>query len=186
MTVPVAAPADAIAAIDPHSYADWDKALDLFDRLRATTPVVRIESVEGWHDPFWLITRHEDVMRISKDNTTFLNSPRPTVFTNTDGEALARRITGQQGRESPNMVQSLVTFDGRHHAQMRRLTQDWFMPKNLRTIEAAIRELAAQTVDRLLAAGPEADFVTPSFRALSACTSSCRFWGCRPRMNRGC
>jgi cytochrome P450 len=160
LTAPVASPADAIAAIDPNSYADWNKALDLFDRLRATTPVVRIDSPEGFHDPFWLITRHDDVMRISKDNATFLNAPRPTVFTGKDGEALARQITGQQGRESPNMVQSLVTFDGRHHAQMRRLTQDWFMPKNLRTIEAAIRELAARTVDRLVAAGPEADFVT--------------------------
>lgn len=33
------------------------------------------------------------------------------------------------------------------------------MPKNLRTIEADIRELAKKTVDRLVAAGPEADFV---------------------------
>jgi cytochrome P450 len=153
MTAPVASPTDAIAAIDPNSYADWNAALDLFDRLRATTPVVRIEHADGHYDPFWLITRHEDVMRISKDNQTFLNAPRPTVFTNRDGEALARRITGQQGRESPNLVQSLVTFDGTHHAQMRRLTQDWFMPKNLRTIEAAIRELAASTVDKLVKAG---------------------------------
>jgi cytochrome P450 len=157
---PVAAPADARAVIDPKSYAAWDAALDLFDRLRATTPVTRIECPDGRHDPFWLVTRYDEVMRISKDNATFLNAPRPTVFTNRDGEALARRITGQQGRQSPNLVQSLVTFDGAHHARMRRLTQDWFMPKNLRSIEAAIRELAAHTVDRLIEAGPEADFVT--------------------------
>jgi cytochrome P450 len=153
MTGPVASPADAIAVIDPHSYANWTTALDLFDRLRAETPVVRIESETGEFDPFWLVTRYDDVMRISKDNATFLNAPRPSVFTNKAGEALARRITGQQGAESPNLVQSLVTFDGRHHAQMRRLTQDWFMPKNLRSIEAAIRELAAKTVERLVAAG---------------------------------
>jgi cytochrome P450 len=160
LTAPVASPADAIASIDPNSYADWTAALDLFDRLRSETPVVRIESPEGQHDPFWLITRHEDVMRISKDNRTFLNAPRPTVMTNKAGEALARRITASQGKESPNLVQSLVTFDGAHHAQMRRLTQDWFMPKNLRTIEAAIRELAVETVERFVSAGPEADFVT--------------------------
>ena len=171
MTAPVASPADALAVIDPNSYADWTAALDLFDRLRATTPVVRIENAEGHHDPFWLITRHDDVMRISKDNATFLNAPRPTVMTNKDGEALARRITAQQGRESPNMVQSLVTFDGRHHAQMRRLTQDWFMPKNLRTIEAAIRELAAKTVDKLVKAGeggPGADKIVDFVTHVSA------------------
>lgn len=33
------------------------------------------------------------------------------------------------------------------------------MPKNLRTIEARIRELAKATTERLIAAGPEADFV---------------------------
>ena len=34
------------------------------------------------------------------------------------------------------------------------------MPKNLKKIEAAIRNLAKRTVDRLVEAGPEADFVT--------------------------
>jgi cytochrome P450 len=146
----------ADAVIDPQTYAQWDKALDLFDRIRSDTPVLKIESTDGDHDPFWLITRFDDVMRISKDNKTFLNAPRPVVFTNKSGEALARHITGG----SANMVQSLVAFDAPHHTKMRRLTQDWFMPKNLKQIEADVRELARRTVDRFIAAGPEADFVT--------------------------
>lgn len=159
MTGPVASPADALAVIDPRSYADWDTALDLFDRLRAETPVVRIESPTGDHEPFWLVTRYDDVMRISKDNATFLNAPRPVVFTNKAGEALAREVTTRQGEESPNLVSSLVAMDAPKHPKMRRLTQEWFMPKNLRTIEARIRELAKATTERLIAAGPEADFV---------------------------
>jgi len=155
MNAPVATPETAIAVIDPKSYAAWDPLLDLFDEIRAETPVLRIESPTDDHAPFWLITRHEDVMRISKDNATFLNSPRPTVLTNRAGEALAREITGG----SPNLVQSLVALDAPKHPKLRRLTQEWFMPKNLRTIEADIRELAKKTVDRLVAAGPEADFV---------------------------
>ena len=55
---PVASPADAIAVIDPASYADWNKALDVFDRLRSESPVVRIESPDGDFDPFWLLTRY--------------------------------------------------------------------------------------------------------------------------------
>ena len=159
MTGPVASPADALAVIDPRSYADWNTALDLFDRLRAETPVVRIESPTGDHEPFWLVTRYDDVMRISKDNATFLNAPRPVVFTNKAGEALAREVTTRQGEESPNLVSSLVAMDAPKHPKMRRLTQEWFMPKNLRTIEARIRELAKATTERLIAAGPEADFV---------------------------
>ena len=155
MNAPVAKPETAIAVIDPKSYAAWDPLLDLFDEIRAETPVLRIESPTDEHEPFWLITRHEDVMRISKDNATFLNSPRPTVLTNKVGEALAREITGG----SPNLVQSLVALDAPKHPKLRRLTQEWFMPKNLKLIEADIKELAKRTVDRLIAAGPEADFV---------------------------
>ncbi len=166
MTGPAASPDVARAVIDPKSYAEWDGLLDLFDSLRAETPVVRIESPDGDHDPFWLLTRYEDVMRVSKDNATFLNAPRATVFTNKSGEQFARQITAQQGEESPNLVSSLVVLDAPKHPKLRRLTQEWFMPKNLRTIEANIRELAKRTVDRLVAAGqggsgddPVVDFV---------------------------
>jgi cytochrome P450 len=155
MNAPVASPETAVAVIDPKSYAAWDPLLDLFDTIRAQTPVLRIESPTGDHEPFWLITRHQDVLRISKDNATFLNSPRPTVLTNKAGEALARQITGG----SPNLVQSLVALDAPKHPKLRRLTQEWFMPKNLKLIESEIRALAARTVDRLVASGPEADFV---------------------------
>ena len=155
MNAPVASAETAIAVIDPKAYAAWDPLLDLFDSIRAETPVLQIESPTGDHDPFWLITRHDDVMRISKDNVTFLNAPRPSVFTNKAGEALARSITGG----SPNLVQSLVSLDAPKHPKLRRLTQEWFMPKNLRLIEADIRALAKRTVDKLVAAGPEADFV---------------------------
>ncbi|MFM2300527.1 MAG: hypothetical protein RLZZ84_263 [Pseudomonadota bacterium] len=159
MNAPIASPQAARAVIDPKSYADWDPLLDLFDQLRAETPVVRIEAPDGDHEPFWLLTRYEDVMRVSKDNATFLNAPRATVFTNKSGEQFARQITAQQGDESPNLVSSLVVLDAPKHPKLRRLTQEWFMPKNLRSIEANIRELARKTVDRLVAAGPEADFV---------------------------
>ena len=122
MTGPVAAPQDAEAVIDPKSYADWNTALDLFDRLRAETPVVRIESPTGDHDPFWLLTRYDDAMRVSKDNARFLNAPRATVFTNKAGEALAREVTARQGEESPNLVSSLVVLDAPKHPKLRRLT----------------------------------------------------------------
>ncbi len=40
-------------------------------------PVAWVESQDDHvHPPFWLVTRYDDVMRISKDNATFLNNPR--------------------------------------------------------------------------------------------------------------
>ena len=159
MNAPMATPEIAHAVLDPQSYADWGPLLDVFDRVRAEGPVMRIESPGGEFDPFWLVTGYDEVMKVSKDNAGFLNAPRASVFTNKQGEAFARQITAAQGEESPNLVSSLVALDAPKHPKLRRLTQDWFMPKNLRNIEAAIRELAAKTVDRFVAAGPEADFV---------------------------
>ena len=80
------APADiAWEVIDPKAYAGWDHLLDTFDWLREHMPVARIERPEALHPPFWLVTRYDDVMRISKDNATFLNNPRTVVFSTTEG-----------------------------------------------------------------------------------------------------
>ncbi len=164
MTNPIAPPEIARAVIDPAAYAAWDPLLDQFDWLRENMPVAWIVSSapEGspvWHEPFWFVSRYDDVMRISKDNQTFLNNPRPVVFTTKVGEDFARAITAKTGESSHNLVESLVVFDAPIHPAYRKLTQEWFMPKNLARIEADIRALARHTVDRLIAAGPETDFV---------------------------
>ena len=144
----------AYEVISPESYAGWDPLLDTFDRLREQTPVAWVEDSEGRHPPFWLVTRYDDVMRISKDNATFLNNPQTVVFSLTEGIEFAKNLTGG----SPHMVASLVTFDAPIHMKYRKLTQEWFMPKNLRRLEDEIRALAVKTVDRLIEAGETADF----------------------------
>ncbi|TNE58007.1 MAG: cytochrome P450, partial [Sphingomonadales bacterium] len=156
MAGPAVLPADvARQVIDPHAYAEWDSLLDTFDRLREEAPVALVKPEDGeLFDPFWLVTRYEDVMRISKDNATFLNNPRPVVFSFRDAIEFSRKATG-----SNMLVDSLVVFDAPVHPKYRRLTQDWFMPRNLQKMEEEIRAIAHATVDRLVEAGPEADFV---------------------------
>jgi cytochrome P450 len=145
----------AKAVIDPHGYAQWDSLLDTFDQIRATMPVAKVvPEVEGLFEPFWFISRHDDVMRISKDNATFLNNPRPVVFSFNEAIAFSRAATG-----SDMLVDSLVVFDAPIHPKYRRLTQDWFMPRNLARIEGEIRALAERTVDAMIARGPQVDFV---------------------------
>ena len=158
MATPAVSPDDMRAVIDPAAYADWDAQLDRFDRLRAEAPVVRIAPPPGQpalFDPFWLVTGYDDVMRASKDNAIFLNHPRTVVFSLTEGIEFARSMTGG----SPHMVASLVTFDAPVHTKYRKLTQEWFMPRNLRGLEDEIRAIARGAVDRMLEAGPECDFV---------------------------
>ena len=49
-------------------------------------------------------------------------------------------------------------MDAPDHMKYRLLTQSWFMPKNLRAIEARVREIARETVDAMLAGPREIDF----------------------------
>ncbi|MEH6756981.1 MAG: cytochrome P450 [Parasphingorhabdus sp.] len=155
MSAVAKAPADiAAAVIDPSAYAEWDSLLDKFDVLRRDMPVALIENGD-LHDPFWLVTGYDDVMRISKDNATFLNNPRGVLFGFREGEEMIKTITGG----SPHLVNSLVALDAPKHPKYRRLTQEWFMPQNLKQLEAEIGLLAKATVDRLVESGTEADFV---------------------------
>jgi cytochrome P450 len=154
-SVPVV-PADVgRAVIDPKSYGAWDPLLDQFDALRSTAPVARVVAPGDEHEPFWLVSGFDEVMKVSKDNATFLNNPKSAVFTLRIGDMLARSITGG----SPHLVDSLVAMDAPKHPKLRRLTQDWFMPKNLSKLDGEIRKIANESIDRMLAAGDEGDFI---------------------------
>ncbi|MEO0831244.1 MAG: cytochrome P450 [Pseudomonadota bacterium] len=145
----------AKAVIDPHAYGEWNGLLDTFDHIRKTMPVAKVIPEDpDLFEPFWFISRYEDVMRISKDNATFLNNPRPVVFATKQATEFSRAATG-----SNMLVDSLVVFDAPIHPKYRKLTQDWFMPRNIGRIEGEIRDLAARTVDAMIEAGPELDFV---------------------------
>lgn len=141
--------------IDPHAYAAWDPLLDTFDMVRREMPVAKIvPEEEGLFEPFWFVSRYEDVMRMSKDNATFLNNPRPVVFSLNSAIEFSRAATG-----SDMLVDSLVIFDAPIHPKYRRLTQDWFMPRNLAKIEGEVRSIAQRAVDKLLEAGANGEVV---------------------------
>ncbi|MEL7319984.1 MAG: cytochrome P450 [Pseudomonadota bacterium] len=145
----------AKAVIDPHAYGEWDGLLDTFDHIRAAMPVAKVVPEDpDLFEPFWFISRYDDVMRISKDNATFLNNPKPVVFATKQATEFSRAATG-----SNMLVDSLVVFDAPIHPKYRKLTQDWFMPRNLNQIEDEIRALAGRTVDAMVEKGPELDFV---------------------------
>ncbi|PKP87792.1 MAG: cytochrome P450 [Alphaproteobacteria bacterium HGW-Alphaproteobacteria-17] len=153
MTKPILPGEVAAAVVDPVAYGQWDRLHEQLAWARANAPLAVAENRD--HDPFWLVTRHADIMAISRDPQRFANGIRPTVLTNRDGEALARAATpGGDG----HLIRSLVQMDAPDHMKYRLLTQSWFMPKNLKIVEERIRILARETVDAMLAAGPECDF----------------------------
>jgi cytochrome P450 len=139
--------------VDATAYADG-RIHETYSWLRANNPVGRAK-VDGF-DPFWVITRFEDLREISRDNTRFPYGDRPVVVTDQASEAFTRKMTG--GKLAA--FRSLVQMDPPDHMKYRLLTQAWFMPKNLRTLDARISEIADETVAKLRGLGGACDFVS--------------------------
>ena len=140
------------AAIDPKNYAD-DSVHDAFRWLRANNPLGRAE-VEDF-DPFWVVTKHADILEISRNNDLFHNGDLPTTLTPRSIDQKIRAMTGG----SPHLVRSLVQMDAPDHPKYRIMTQAWFLPQNIRKLEDRIRQIARAHVDRMADLGGECDFV---------------------------
>lgn len=149
----MAAPSDLSALVtDPSAYADG-RIFGAYKWLRQNDPFARINA-EGY-DPFRLVTRHADIMEISRQNALFHNAPQPILF-NRQQMAESREMNG--GSDEP-VVKSLIHMDPPEHQRFRLLTQAWFQPKNLKGLEESIRALARSAVDRMAATGGACDFV---------------------------
>ena len=142
----------AWAVIDPKAYADGTTARDAFAWLRANLPLGRAE-LDG-NFPFWVVTKHADILEISRQNDLFRSGDRATTFTTPEGDARVRQMTGG----SPHLVRTLVQMDAPDHPQHRLLTQSWFLPQNIRPLEDRIRQIAREHVDRMAELGGECDF----------------------------
>jgi cytochrome P450 len=143
----------ARAVISPRAYAEDTPVHDAFRWLRANAPLGKA-TVEGIY-PFWIVSRHADILEISRQNELFRSGDMPTTFTTIEGDRIVRGITGG----SPHLLRTLVQMDAPDHGKYRVLTQSWFLPQNIRRLEARIRQIAHAHVDHLASLGGECDFV---------------------------
>ena len=133
--------------VDPAAYADEPRFEAATALLRREDPVHLVEG-EGFN-PFWAITKHADVLDIEAKNHLFLNNPRPVLGTAADD---ARRA------EQGDMLRTLIHVDDPEHRQLRGVTAEWFLPKNLAKLEGQLAALAKRYVDRMVELGGECDF----------------------------
>jgi cytochrome P450 len=133
--------------VDPAAYADEARFEAATALLRREDPVHLVQG-EGFN-PFWAITKHADVLDIEAKNHLFLNNPRPVLGTAADD---ARRA------EQGDMLRTLIHVDDPEHRQLRGVTAEWFLPKNLVKLEGQLAALAKRYVDRMVELGGECDF----------------------------
>ena len=131
---------------DPMAYTDEPKLHAALAHLRANAPVSWVDVPN--YAPFWAITKHVDIMDIERDNEVFTNWPRPVLVT-----AEADEVQANIG------VRTLIHMDDPQHRVVRAIGADWFRPKAMRALKVRVDELAKIYVDKMMAAGPECDFV---------------------------
>jgi cytochrome P450 len=134
--------------VKPDTVADDQYFQALTGHMRAHDPVPFIES--DTHKPFWVATKHADIIEIERQNELFLNTSK-SVLQNKEIEAAAD--------ESGQILRTLIHMDEPDHKQFRALTKGWFMPANLKQVEVKVQALAEAAVDRMLSLGEDIDFV---------------------------
>jgi cytochrome P450 len=114
-----------------------------------TFALLRQEAPVWWYDwphgrGFWCVTKHADVVSISRDTKTF-TSEQGANLEDLDEEQRAAR-------------QSMLETDPPRHTRLRGLVGPPFTPRAVKAYELALRELTAAVLDRALPLG-EFDFV---------------------------
>lgn len=139
--------------VDHAAYADH-RIHDAHRWLRENMPLAIVEA-DGYQ-PFVAVTRHADVMEISRNNKAFGNADRPISLIDQQKEAAVRALTNG----SANYIRMIIHMDQPDHMRYRLLTQKWFMPQNVRKLEDDIRAMARRTVDRMEGLGGRCDFAS--------------------------
>jgi len=137
------------AMVRPSTYANPTLLETLMAEFRANDPLPFIQSDS--HKPFYIATKHADIIEIAR---------QPEIFKNTQQSVLQTKEIEAAQAEQGNPLRTLIHMDDPDHSKFRALTKTWFMPENLKRVEASVRSIADETVDRMLESGPELNFVT--------------------------
>ncbi|HWC34052.1 MAG TPA: cytochrome P450 [Mycobacteriales bacterium] len=122
---------DAATVLDPDAWTSG-APYDALARLRADAPSHRVELADL--PPIWLVTRHADVIRVSRDDATFSSSTGNTF------------VPVPAGADSA----MLPSLDPPRHTTIRQLVNQAFTARNVAKLETRLREIARRIVDRVL------------------------------------
>lgn len=133
---------------DPRQYGQGIPH-DRYRRLRDHHPVAWQEEPEvlGWPagPGFWAVTRHEDVVRVLKDSSTYSSYLGATQIRDPDPADL------------PFIRRMMLNQDPPHHRRLRTLVSRAFTPKRVDRFETVVRERARSLFTRAVAEARSGD-----------------------------
>jgi len=126
---------DTIDIISNDSYAEHGYPHAAWTLLRREAPI-------WWNtrhvvNPFWAVTRHRDILEISKRPELFHNGPRLAVFPEFNPPSDDERV-----------LRHLLNMDPPDHAAYRKLVSHRFTPRGLGRMTSDIEAIARALLDR--------------------------------------
>ncbi|MCX5016580.1 cytochrome P450 [Streptomyces sp. NBC_00555] len=150
-----------------------------FDLLRREEPVF-------WYrrpgfEPFWVLTRHEDIAYVSRNPKLFSSAQRVTLDTPEAVEMFEAQLEARAEMfgHAPDMPPALSYMDAPHHRHLRQVMAPCFTPKAINELEERFHELAgeyAQAFTRLIDENGTAD-VAKSLSARLPVAAICELVG---------
>jgi cytochrome P450 len=146
-------PLDQLDVITARLYAERGYPHAEWRRLRREDPVHW--SAPPGYQPFWAVTKHADVVEVSKQPDLFRSAGRFILFPEMTAGA------GPDLAERPPL-RMLVNMDPPEHREYRRLVSGWFTPRAIARLEARLEEITREIFDELAGDGGwrTCDFVT--------------------------
>ena len=118
---------------------------DLFKRLRKEAPIYWHEESLDFEPGFWALTKHEDIVRVSKDPLTFSSAVGGHLMSMGDPEVVDPSAVAA-------IVGNMIGMDPPDHQIYRKMVAPSFTPKAIKALEvdmrAKIRELLENVEDK--------------------------------------
>lgn len=140
------------AIVDPAIYADPSLYHARFAELRREDPVHWAEP--DAYRPFWAVTRHAHIVEAQRQPAIFESGGRVMLATRAAEERIARHTGG-----STRPYRGITALNGAEHANLRNVTRDWFLPRNLKALESSIASIARGSIAHMASLGERCDFV---------------------------
>ncbi len=127
---------DTIDIIDPDHYQQNGYPHAEWTLLRREAPIYWFDRTDD--DPFWAVTKHEDIVSLSRQPKKFLLNPRLAVFPEF-----------QPPEADDPDAHHLLTMDPPEHGEYRRLVSSHFTPRALRARHDEIDKIATELLDAI-------------------------------------
>ena len=134
---------DTIDIIGPDHYQQNGYPHAEWALLRREAPLYWFDRTDD--DPFWAVTKHEDIVLLSRQPKKFLLNPRLAVFPD------FQPVEAEEAHH-------LLTMDPPEHGAYRRLVSNAFTPRAIKARAPEIERIAVELLDAIQDR-PECDFV---------------------------